>query len=64
MANLLEMLLQQSMSAPADATQYSMDLPIMEEEETLNIPDTAHSFIDKEIGSISQIKPQVEGTGL
>ena len=64
MANLLEMLLQQSMSAPADATQYSMDLPIMEEEETLNIPDTAHSFIDKEIGSMSQMKPQVEGTGL
>ena len=64
MANLLEMLLQQSMSAPADATQYGMDLPIMEEEETLNIPDTAHSFIDKEIGSMSQMKPQVEGTGL
>ena len=64
MANLLEMLLQQSMSAPADATQYSMDLPIMEEKETLNIPDTAHSFIDKEIGSMSQMKPQVEGTGL
>jgi len=64
MANLLEMLLQQSMSSPADATQYGMDLPIMEEEETLNIPDTAHSFIDKEIGSMSQMKPQVEGTGL
>ena len=64
MANLLEMLLQQSMSAPADATQYSIDLPIMEEEETLNIPDTAHSFIYKEIGSMSQMKPQVEGTGL
>ena len=64
MANLLEMLLQQSMSAPADATQYGMDLPIMEEEETLNIPDTAHSFIDREIGSMSQMKPQVEGTGL
>jgi len=64
MANLLEMLLQQSMSAPADATQYGMDLPIMEEEETLNIPDTAHSFIDKEIGSMSQMKPQIEGTGL
>tara|TARA_X000001388_G_scaffold77612_1_gene79474 strand:- start:8354 stop:8848 length:495 start_codon:yes stop_codon:yes gene_type:complete len=65
MQNLLEMIMgQPSAMAPADATQYGMDLPIMEEEETLNIPDTAHSFIDKEIGSMSQMQPQVEGTGL
>jgi len=65
MQNLLEMIMGQPLAmAPADATQYGMDLPIMEEEETLNIPDTAHSFIDKEIGSMSQMQPQVEGTGL
>ncbi len=65
MQNLLEMIMGQPLAmAPADATQYGMDLPIMEEEEKLDIPDTAHSFIDKEIGSMSQMQPQVEGIGL
>ena len=64
MQNLLEMLLgQQMQSVSPDATQYEMNLPLIEEEVEYDIPETAHSFIDNEI-SMSEMKPQVEGTGL
>ena len=62
--NLLDMLLgQQMQSVSPDATQYGMNLPLIEEEVEYDIPETAHSFIDNEL-SMSEMPSQLEGQGL